>query len=282
MTSHEVPKQLTRAENAAYVIETLRKLGFALNPSSRLMRMHRVLQQGKTEFGTRDFWIALESDRDMVQLGFALRELQADGGNLAFRNVVERLLNDSVLPQHDRKDSAGRDAQFELYLAAVCQKAKLLPVGYDEPDVTCFIDGEPFCIAAKRIKSVKQASKRIKVAAGQISNGTRPGIIALDMTIGFNRGNHPVVSPLHNQMLDLINETQARQFIDEREDMIERVGGGKGVLAVVAFDFRTRLLDGAWRQHRSTIWLELQNSDKERRIFQTFYDRFVAVVPNVE
>ena len=90
MTSREVPKQMTRAENSTYVIEKLRNLGFAPNPSSRLMRMHRVLQQGDHEFGTREFWIALESDRDMVQVGFALKQLEADGGNRAFLRLYCR------------------------------------------------------------------------------------------------------------------------------------------------------------------------------------------------
>jgi hypothetical protein len=177
------------------------------------MRMHRALEEGYHEFGTPKFWIALESDRDMVQIGFALKELESDAKNAAFVSICKRLISDSVLPQQDRKESVGRNAQFELYLLAVCHKAKLLPVGYDEPDVTCIVDGKPFCIAAKRVKSERQASKRIKEAAQQIVDRNRTGIVALDMTIGFNRGNHPVVSPLHNQMLDTINDIQAKKTI---------------------------------------------------------------------
>ena len=102
------------------------------------------------------------------------------------------------------------------------------------------------------------------------------------MTVSFNRRNVPVISPLQNQMLDMINDIQAKKLFDKHEKMIERVGGGRGVLAVVAFDFRTRLVDDAWRQHRSAAWLELQSSAEERRIYNKFYERFVAVVPNTE
>ena len=275
-------KPTTRAENSTYVIETLRRLGFELPPKSRLMRMHQVLQQGNHEFGTEEFWISLESDRDMVQIGFALHQLEADRDNPAFLKIIERILDDSVLSKDDRTESKGRNAQFELYLAAVCQKAKLLPVGYDEPDVTCYVDGTPFCIAAKRIKNKKQVGKRIKKAARQIVEQSRKGIIALDITIGFNRKNFPVISPSQNQLLDWINDFQAKQLFDAHEVSIERHGGGKGVLAAVAFDFRTRLIDGAWRQHRSAHWLELQNSVEENRLYKSFYDRFIAVVPNIE
>lgn len=282
MVSGITEKPTTRAENSTYVIETLRRLGFELHPDSRLMRMHQVLQQGYHEFGTPEYWISLESDRDMVQIGFALHQLEADRDNPAFLNVIKRLLDDSVLAKDDRTESKGRNAQFELYLAAVCQKAKLLPVGYDEPDVTCFVEGTQFCIAAKRIKKIGQVRKRMKKAAKQIVDRKCKGIIALDISIGFNRKNYPVLSQSQNQTLDWINDFQAKQLFDAHEDSIERHGGGKGVLAVVAFDFRTRLVDGAYRQHRSAHWLELQNSGEENRLYETFYDRFIAVVPNIE
>jgi hypothetical protein len=73
-----------------------------------------------------------------------------------------------------------------------------------------------------------------------------------------------------------------KKLFDKNEDMIERIGGGKGVLAVVAFDFRTRLIGNSWRQHRSAAWLELQNRDHERQIYRAFYEAFVAVLPNTE
>ena len=60
MTDQEKPKRLSRTENAAYVIEQLRNLGFDPNPSSRLMQMYRVWERGPHAFGTADFWIALE------------------------------------------------------------------------------------------------------------------------------------------------------------------------------------------------------------------------------
>ena len=273
---------MTRAENASNVINRLKKLGLQPPQNSRLMLMNQVLQAGHHEFGTPECWIALESDRDMIQLGFIFDELESHSASPAFQGLAKKLLYDHVLSHHDRENSTGRDAQFELYLAAVCHKAGLLPVGYHEPDVTCVVDGVPFGVAAKRIKNVQNARARIKKAATQIIGAGRPGIIALDLSIGFNRDNQPVVSPIHNQMLDVINDAQARSLFDALEHMIERVGRGKGVLGVVAFDFRTRLVDGAWRQHRSAIWLELENSESECQLFQSFYDRFTAVLPNVE
>lgn len=273
-------KPLSRAENAAYVIEQLRELGFEANPGSRLMRMHKVWQRGPHKFGTPDFWIALESDRDMLQLGFVLEQLGAYGDKTAFVEVVRRMLSDSVLSQHDRKRSPGRDAQFELYLAAVCQKAGMLPVGYEEPDVTCTVAGVSFGIAAKRIKSLQQAGKRIKEAADQIADHKRPGIIALDISIGFNRNNSPIISPLHNQMIDTINDAQANQLFYKHEHLIKKCCLGRGVLGIVLFDFRTRVKTNEWCQHRFAMWMDLFENVRDLRVYREFYDRFIAVIPN--
>jgi hypothetical protein len=280
MDDIESNEPLGRIENAAYVIAQLCKLGFEPKPGSRFMRMHKVWENRSHEFGTPDFWIALESDRDMVQLGFILEQLGSDSENAAFRAVVERLLYDNVLPQQERQHSPGRNAQFELYLAAVCKKAGLLPIGYEEPDVTCVVAGVPFGVAAKRIKSAQQGAKRIKDAATQIVKSQRLGIIALDISIGFNRRNSPVISPLHNQMLDKITDATTNHFFDKHERLIAKTCKGHGVLGVVVFDFRTRVQDNQWCQHRSAMWLDLSENERERRLYQEFHDRFNSVTPN--
>lgn len=280
MCPTEPRTRLSRIENAAYVIDQLRALGFDPNPSSRLIRMRKVWERGPHSFGTPDFWIALESDRDMVQLGFIFEQLGVHAKHAKFLSVVERVLDDSPLAQDDRKQSRGRDAQFELYLAAICQKARMAPVGYDEPDVTCVVNGIPFCMAAKRIKNVQQAADRIKKAAGQVIKSQRLGVIALDMSIGFNRTNAPVVSPLHNQMLDMINETQANQFIDQHEKLIAKYCLGKGILGIVVFDFRNRVIKEQWGQHRFAMWTPIDGNDDENRVYQEFYELFCSVMPN--
>lgn len=280
MTDEPKPTRLSRTENATYVIEQLRSLGFDPNPSSRLMQMYRVWERGPHAFGTADFWIALESDRDMVQLGFIFEQLGVHATNPKFLRVVERVLDDSALPQHDRTESKGRNAQFELYLAAVCQKAELVPVDYDEPDVTCTVAGAPFSIAAKRIKNVQKAADRIRKAASQVIESKRPGIIALDISIGFNRNNEPVVSPLHNQMLDTLDEAQGNQFFDKHEALINKCSRGRGILGLALIAFRARIKDGQWCQNRFAMWMELASNEHENCIYREFYDRFSVTIPN--
>ncbi|MGA2253717.1 MAG: hypothetical protein ABSG53_03570, partial [Thermoguttaceae bacterium] len=157
----------TRTEAAAYVMAEFREMGFS--PPSRLVEMHRVLSRGNVPFDDPDFFTALESLRDLHQLMFIFEQLHIHRTNSRFQKVVQHLLNDSVLPQHD-KDSPGRDRQFELYLAAICQSAGLAPVDYEEPDITCFVNGTKFGIAAKRLKSKKpsQLEKHVRKGADQL------------------------------------------------------------------------------------------------------------------
>jgi hypothetical protein len=151
----------TRADNAVYVIDRLRALGFDLNGSCRFMSMYRALCKDHLPYGDPDFWTALEAERDMQLLAFILDQDFARCDNPRFCEKVDLLLHDSVLPQHDRGQLKGRNAQFELYLAAVGQNAGLVPVQFEEPDITCVIDGIKFVIAAKRVKHLQQLRKRV-------------------------------------------------------------------------------------------------------------------------
>jgi len=178
------PRQLprhTRTEAAAYVIAQFPTLG--LEPPPRLVEMHRVLSRGDNPFKDPDFFTALESLRDLHQLLFIFEQLHIHRDNPRFQKVAKHLLNDSALPQHDQ-DSPGRDHQFELYLAAICQNAGLVPVEYEEPDTTCFVDGTKFGIAAKRLKSRNplQLKRHVRKGADQLKGQGLPGIVARSPT----------------------------------------------------------------------------------------------------
>ncbi len=152
----------TRVEQAAYVVERVQSLGVRIHPASRLMLMLRTLEKGHIDYDDRRFPIALESIRDMYQLRLIVNQMGAHRDNPKFRTSVEKLLKDAALPQDGSSNTPGRDTQFELYLAAICLRARLLPVDYDEPDITCDVEGLKFGIAAKRLKSLDRFEDRVK------------------------------------------------------------------------------------------------------------------------
>ncbi len=274
----------TRGENATYIIGQVQALGLNPHPTSRLMRMHDVLNSGFVPFDDPRFSTALEAVRDLQQLGFVFDQLQTHRENDKFRALVKKTLKDSVLPQNDREQSVGRNSQFHLYLAAVCQNAGLHPVTYNEPDVSCTIDGREFSIAAKRIKSLDQLNRHIKKAADQILRAGRPGIIAIELSLAWNPRNMPIISRLQSQLYVTTSVLKATQLFDRHHTDIYRWVRGHGVLAVLVFEFSIRLReDNEWGLEGMSTWLETTEGDEHAKAdYRLFCDRFLAGVPNLE
>ena len=76
----------------------------------------------------------------MYQLKLVVDQMEAYRSHPAFL-ASRKLVQDAALPQGSKPQTPGRDAQFELYLAAICLRAGMVPVAYAEPDLTCSIDG---------------------------------------------------------------------------------------------------------------------------------------------
>ena len=246
----------SRAENASYVIDQVRSLGLIPQPTSRLMQMRRVLNRGHVPFDDPEFPAALEAERDLQHLGFIFDQMNAHLDRREFQALVKRLLKDSVLPQKDRQNSPGRDTQFELYLAAICQNAGLLPVDYAEPDVTCTVEGTKFGIAAKRLKSLVQLRKHVRKAAQQIANTELPGVVALDLSLARNRQNLPIVSQIQSHLYVPVAHLAEQQFFDEHHQDIYRWVANAGVRAVLVFDFKVRLRPNQkWGLDGMMTWL---------------------------
>ena len=273
----------TRTEAAAYVIAQFRELG--VEPPFRVAEMHRVLSRGNVPFDDPDFLTALESLRDLHQLMFIFEQLHTHRDNPRFQKVVEHLLNDSVLPQYD-KDSPGRDRQFELYLAAICQNAGLVPVDFEEPDITCFIDGTEFGIAAKRLKSRKpsQLEKHVRKGADQLRQQGLPGIVALELSLSRNQSNRPIISQIRSQMHLMIADAKNRQFRDKHGDAIRGWVADTGVRAVLVIETTLRLRpDRQWWHDGMLSWVPATLDDEQPEpLFKAFYDGFLKGVPNLE
>lgn len=279
---HNLPRR-THTEAAAYVIAQFRELN--LEPPARVVEMYRVLSRGNVPFEDPDFFTALESRRDLHQLMFIFEQLHTHRDNPRFRNVVKHLLNDSVLPQHD-KDSPGRDRQFELYLAAICQNAGLVPVDYEEPDITCFVDGTKFGIAAKRLKSsnISQLKNRVRDGANQLKKQGLPGIVALELSLSRNRKNRPIISQIQSQMHLMIADARNGQFSERHGDTIRRWVAGTGVRAVLVIETTLRLRpDRQWWHDGMLSWVPTTLGDEQADpLFKAFYDGFLKGVPNLE
>lgn len=276
----------TRAENAAFVIESLNELGLKPDSGSRLMRMHRLLTSEKAviEPSHPDFETALEAERDLQILSFVFDQAAAKNHDAKFQRLVKSTLKDSVLPQEDRHNSQGRDAQFELFVAAICQRAGLAPVLREEPDVTCVVDGTRFGIAAKRIKNVDNLPARIQDAADQIEKARLPGIIALDTCIALNRENERITAPIPEPVFGEHYLQALKQFARKFHDRIQEWVRGKGVRGIVLHDQQVRLGDdGQWSLQGMSVWISTARENQRRnREFSAFRRAYGKGLPNLE
>ena len=276
----------TRAETASFVIDAIREVGIEPHPQSRFMQMHRVLTEdtGIIQPDDPNFETALEAERDMPLLGFVFDQSTAHRDRSAFQGLVKRMLDDCVLPQDSRAQSKGRDAQFELFIAAVCQSAGLVPVDYEEPDVTCTVEGVKFGIAAKRVKNVSNLKARVRKAAQQIKAARLPGIVALDACLALNRDNERVVTPISDEQFGRLYEQAFTRFVDDYHEKICHWVDDKGVRGVMFHDHQVRLEpNGQWGLSSMTYWLATAYNDKQaERESLSFRQNYRKGLPNLE
>lgn len=279
-------KQRTRAENASFVIAAVRGRGIEPHAQSRLMQMHRVLTEATRIIQPDDpgFDAALEAERDMTLLGLVFDQSTAHGDDLHFQSLIKHMLNDSVLPQDNRGQSKGRDTQFELFVAAVCQSAGLVPVDYEEPDVTCTVDGIKFGIAAKRVKNISNLNRRVKKAAQQCETAQLPGIVALDTCLALNPENERIATPVPPHQFGSLHSQALTRFLDDYYRKIYDWVDGTGVRGVVFHDHQVRLdPNGQWGLSSMTFWLSTAHDDEQaNREFSSFRDSYVRGIPNLE
>jgi hypothetical protein len=276
----------TRAENAEFVIRSVKALGLEPNPTSRLMQMHQVLTgaNGIITPDHPDFEAAVEAERDMQVFAFVFDQVPAHPNDTGFHRLIRTALKDSLLPQDDRTRSKGRDAQFELFVAAVCQSSGMLPVVREEPDVTCVVQRIKFGIAAKRVKSVASLEKRVRDAADQVRRTRLPGIIALDTCVALNRENQRITVPIPEEEFWRRYKQGVYHFIGEYHDRVQELVRGKGVLGLAIHDHQIRFQpNGEWTLESMTIHVSTARENQRRnREFATFARQYGKGLPNVE
>jgi len=184
---------------AERVMDTAQSCGVSIPPSSRLAQIYRIFRE-MWDLPTRSirpdhpqFAFACEGVRDIFQLDFAIEQLCRPDPPAGFREKLQAAVDDPVLPQARMDDSAGRDAQCELYVAGICAKAGLSP-RFAEPDIQCGFETLTYSVAVKRIKNLKRFEGRVRAAMEQAVRAGTPGAALIDLTIALNRANAPVIS----------------------------------------------------------------------------------------
>lgn len=275
----------TRKENAEYVISSFEALGIIVPAASRLYQMRDILTDESTAVirpNDAGFETALEAERDFQVLAFIFDMAMAQASDPKFRDIVRMVLKDSVLPQANRDNSRGRDMQFELFVAAVCQSAGLMPIERDEPDVRFTLDGTKYGIAAKRVKNVKRLGERVKKAADQVAASSLPGFIALETSLMFNPENERITQSPPDAEFFLLYGRALYKHIKPYHDRLQEWVRGKGVRGIVFHDQQVRFeKNGEWSLAGMTITLcTARENQRRNREFQRFHKKYTRGLPD--
>lgn len=273
------------AENAEFVIERIKALDFYVNSQSRFMKMHRVCTNsaGFIQPNDPEYETALEAVRDLQVLAFVFEQADIHSTDDEFQRLVKNALNDSLLPQEDRNNSNGRDSQFELFVAAICQNAGMLPILREEPDVTCHAGDIKFAIAAKRIKNVARLEKHVRKAANQIKKTGLPGIIVLETSLALNLNNRRLTIPIPDEIFGPLYSEAINCFVKGFYDKIQQWINKKNVRGIIIHDQQVRFQsNGDWSLEGITKFINpARKNNCRKRDFAIFRKQYKAGLPNV-
>jgi hypothetical protein len=278
---------------AKIILRGFEETGVKLPTTSRLARqidayldpkgkLPQILEPDHALFQT-----AVEAKRDLPQVAFALRQLLPVIPREELKKRLNSLIDDKVLPQENPERSPGRDAQLELFVAALCMRARLDPVFDESPDIRCKLAGQSVGVAVKRIKSTPKRfahslKDHVRKAAAQIEKSGLPGIITADISQSLNPTNWRVPQEMSDASFDSACNARVRSFRSQFERQLPDWTEGKGVLGVI-------FIDSILRSHGTRGWtFELFPSSmhlcpfnaRRRRLFESFDAQFRRAVLN--
>jgi hypothetical protein len=272
-------------------MRTYEQFGVPLNRCSRLGKqidvyldekgtLPQVLEPEHELFDT-----AVEANRDLNQIAFALMQLAPRIPREEMGARLRKLLVDNVLPQDDPDHSPGRDAQCELFVAGLCVKAGFEPVFNESPDIRCNLASQTIGVAVKRIKAPperfnRRFEQRVREASRQIVNSGLPGVIVADISRSFNPTNWRVPLEVSDSKFDFAWGADTNRLIDRYTPQLLEWTRAKPVRGIILIDHvvRCHQTEG-WRMELSGRSLNLcPFNERRRREFQEFDRRFMGAV----
>lgn len=217
-------------------------LGVQIRPSSRIARQiadteafgHMLADPyAKTAFSANAD-IALT---EMKQLGVIAKFFRGAHEDEEVRSLLQSLVKDSSSP-FVGDETPGRDAQFELYCAAVCRRA-LYMIARDEPDfrVTPLVGlagvlGE-VGLAVKRVKKEPKLAKRLREGRRQLE-ASKSGFIVMDTSMLFNRPQAGLSVPPDARGIDMVAR-HVDEYLGPRMRSLAHCVNSPAVLGVICY-----------------------------------------------
>jgi hypothetical protein len=232
----------------------------------------------------------VQAFKDVQEFWYIISVLDDRLLNPPFIDSLKRSLLDAPLPGNAAGPSTGRDAQFELFLAAAASRAGLEveQVGPSGADWQFAAPAGRWSMEAKRIKSFGQAKKRIRKAAKQIKERQVSGVIALDISAAANPEYDPLDAFVTDDALRAGERQRTEAFLAGPLQPVKEWVGEAGVGFLLLYDFVIRPAaqsDDGRHQPWSLIgfWgkVDLLAADSAYRDrFEELWSIFAAALPN--
>jgi hypothetical protein len=241
---NELPR-LTHRDMAGKVLEWLRshqQLG--VSSENRLAKQCRLIlaTKGVVQDSHAEWRIFVQSLKDVQEYWFIIEILKEKLVESPFFDRFARSLLDSTHPMDSGASSPGRDAQFELFLAAIAARAGVAvgQLGDAGADWILSASARRWSLEAKRIKSFDKMERHLKKAANQIVRSRVGGVIAMDISLAGNPSCKPLSRFFTVIEIDTAHEGRMNAFAQEHQQSIMKWIGSANVGFVLLHDFVIR------------------------------------------
>ena len=273
----------TLQEAANFIAETLKE--FDIVSSNRFQKMIAPFASGNNTIEPEDkqFLAARAALRDLRILEFCIDNLRWNIDEAILKSKLQEVVKEPLSPADKPSGGTrGRNTQAELFVAAICQKARLFPK-FEEPDLLIRMpNGGDLAIAVKRPQSESKLNKLIREAIEQIRRSGYPGVIVVDGSLMANPQNHELRG---NIPADVVTDA-AKIYVQElaRQGMAFRKRRLKGVeLVAIVFQFHVLQYRSGndWGLISVTIPLNPNKSNSRRtEMFERFEKAFSKGLPD--
>ncbi len=274
------------SEAAKYVIEELKRLGIEVPQGSRLMCMYNSVcnsdgsSRGLISEDMPNFQIARETLRDLTILEFYFDKVKGYPNDDEQKSKLKEIVSGTTLPQDSGANTSARNAQSELFVFAVCMNAGLKP-DFQEPDVTCKLDGKKYGIAVKRIKNLGQLEKRVNEGANQVKRTGLPGFVSIDVTMAMNPGNKSIFT---NECESKVKEYwvgEFRKMVNKYYSNLCQRTSDKNVLGIFLHEHCPVRFGKEYNLRSMTYGVSTACNEAEKAEWEKFKDVFLHGLPNL-
>jgi len=270
------------SDAANYVLNQFASSGLEVPEESRIRHMYSAVcnddgsSRGLIPENDPDFNVAREALRDFSQLEFFFDQIPNDVQKSNYVSILKQIVKDSVLPQNDKQESRGRNAQAEAFVFAVCKNAEMNPL-FEEPDVTCQVEGKKYGVAVKRIKNLSKIKTRLSEGAQQIHRSGLPGVISVEMTIAVNPENYSIVTNENEQKVkdwwtEKMRQTTNRELKDFQS---------KEVRGVFLHEHCPVRFGEHYELRSMTYGISTAENEAGKAEWKKFKDSFLSGLPNL-